>query len=218
MSDQPSNQSNYNLPGNSHKKADGVPETEVRTPKFEKSITGTVVERKKPLGKRIAETFTGDDSRSVGHFVLFEVVLPAAKQMIVDAGSQGLERMFYGESNRGRNAPMNRGGGSGYNYNRPTSIRQDIPRQQALSQKSRATHDFRDIVLETRGEAERIRDDLVGAIETYGSTTVSDLYEFVGITGSFQDDKWGWYDLRDVRIQRVREGYMINLPRPAVIE
>lgn len=215
MSDQSTIKNAYNLPGNSHKKSDAAEEPEIRKPKFDKAITGNVVERKKPLGKRIAETFTGDDSRSVGHYVLFEVILPAAKQMIVEAGSQGLERMFYGDSNRGRSIP---GRSRDYNNYNQVSRSRPEPRPQALSQKSRATHDFRDLVLETRGEAERVRDELLSAIETYGSTTVSDLYEFVGITGSFQDDKWGWYDLRDIRVQRVRDGYMLNLPRPQPIE
>ena len=211
-----SNATPYNLPSNSNKKKEGPAATEERTPKLQKAITGDIVQRKVPLGKRIAKTFTGDDSKTVGHFVLFEVILPAAKQMIVDAGSQGLERMFYGESGRGMRSAN--GGRPQYNaYNRvvPNGKTND-PR--GISQKARASHDFREIIFETRGEAEKVSDDLSGHVEQYDSATVSDLYDLVGVTGTFQDDKWGWYDLRDTRIRRVKEGYLLELPRPQPIE
>lgn len=209
MTDAPAGQ-NYNLPGNSNKKKASDQKSE-RPEKFEKTITGEVVQRKKSLGKRIAETFTGDDSKTVGQFVLFEVILPAAKQMISDAASQGVERLLFGGESRGGRTV------SRVPYNRVTpSGRRDEPR--AISQKARATHNFSEIVLETWAEAEKVLDDLTAAIEQYESATVADLLDMVGVTSTFQDNKYGWYELRDSHIRRVKEGYLLDLPRPTALD
>src|SRR5690606_17881328 len=102
-----------NYPPNTHKSKDSEskrPQKEnAEKPKFEKVADGE--HRKKSLGKKISETFTGDDARSVGEYVLFDVVIPAAKTMISDAVGQGVERMLFGEARRPRT-----GGGSRTNY------------------------------------------------------------------------------------------------------
>lgn len=199
--------SNYS---NSHK----AKETAKETPNFEKVIVGEVITRKKPLGTRIKEAFTGDDSRSVGHFILFDVVLPATKQLISDVASQGVERLLFGDN--ARSSTVRRGGYSN-TYNRVSTNNVRIREREeprAISQRARATHEFSEVVLADRPEAQRVLDDLTAAIDQYDTVTVSDLYDLLGITGTFQDDKWGWYELRDARIVRVREGYLLDLPKP----
>lgn len=206
-----------NYPGNSHKAKEAVvkPIKPKEAPKLEKVITSAIVERKKPLGRRIVESFTGDDSKSVGHFVLFDVVLPTTKQLISDVVSQGIERLLFGENSR----QQTRGGyRPGYNNYSPRPVQRRDEPARAISQKARATHDFNEIVIESRQDAQKVLDDITAAIEQYDVATVSDLYDLVGITGSFQDDKWGWYDLRAARIVRVREGYLLDLPKPEPVE
>ena len=82
-----------------------------------------------------------------------------------------------------------------------------------MSTRDKATHNFDGIILESRREAEEVIDRLGDLIDNYDAATVSDLYELVGITGSFTDDKWGWTDIRSAGIRRVREGYLLQLPR-----
>ena len=53
-------------------------------------------------------------------------------------------------------------------------------------------------------------DEIVG---TYGTVSVADLYDLVGITGAYTDNKYGWTDIRSASVVRVRDGYMIKLPR-----
>ena len=215
MPDKAPVKSNY-VP-NSRKSKETQPEKTTK-----KIITGDVVKRKKPLGQRIAAAFTGDDARSVGGYVLFDVLLPAAKAMISDAVSQGVERMLFGEarSSSSRNyTSYNRMYRSGYSTgtsSNSSGSRDDVARR--ISRQSRATHDFDDIVLSARNEAEEVLDQLVGLVEQYDVATVADLYSFVGIEASFADEKWGWSDLRGSGVTRVRDGYLLNLPRPVVID
>jgi hypothetical protein len=50
-------------------------------------------------------------------------------------------------------------------------------------------------------------------IDTYGIVSVADFYDLVGITGNYTDNKYGWNNIHSASIVRVREGYMIKLPR-----
>jgi hypothetical protein len=82
-----------------------------------------------------------------------------------------------------------------------------------MSRTGRAKHDFDEVVLESRGEAEEVLSNLVDSIIDYGQATVADFYDLVGIATNFVDGKWGWTDLRNASVSRVRGGYLINLPR-----
>lgn len=185
-------------------------------PKIERVTTKAPVERKK---SRFAEAFSGDDIRSVRDYVIFEVFFPAAKNMFSDAVSQGVERLLFGES-RGRSRSTTIGRTSGYvPYNRASSSgsgRREEPR--TLNRQARATHDFREVVIQDRFEADEVLDNLQNLVDAFDVATVSDFYELVGITGSFTDNKWGWYDLRGSKIRRVGEGYLVDLPRPVTID
>jgi len=220
---QPKKPARSNYPSNTNKEKAGevVPATKVtseseRAP-LEKVISGNAVQRKKSLGSKIAETFAGDDAQSVGQYILFDVVIPATKNLISDMVSQGIERLLFGDA-RGRIQVDRRvGGRTGYNkmYNGGLSRERDReePRSRSLSNRARATHDFGEILMETRGEATEVLDRLMLQVEEYDVATVADLYNLVGISGTFQDEKFGWTDLRGSEVVRVRNGYVLRLPR-----
>lgn len=87
------------FPSNQHKdKEDVEPKKEEAKEKVEKVVETEPVRRKKPLGTRLKETFFGGDTRGVWGYVTQEVLVPAAKDVIADAVSQGIERMVYGEA------------------------------------------------------------------------------------------------------------------------
>lgn len=201
-----------NYQSNSHKSR----ETKSAQPEknIEKVITGEAIQRKKSAGSKFKDVFTGEDARSVGSYILFDVFVPALKSMLADATSQGVERILFGDNRRTNSS----GGRQGYtSYNKMYSSKpNNAPRE--LSRTARATHNFGEVILSSRGEAEEVLDRLTALIDTYSVATVSDLYDLVGITGNFTDDKWGWYDLRGSHISRIREGYLINLPQTQPVE
>ena len=214
------------FPSNSRKQKEPV-KAEVEEPKkFEKVTSGEVVRRKKPLSKRFKEIFVGDDSRGVAEYVLLDVLIPAAKDMIVDAGQTALERKFYGETRSHARRSAARGtpfGHTPYNryssndpFRRPAS-RED-PRNAGMTRRGRATHNFDEILLATRVEAEEVVDRLFDAILRYDSVTVGDLYDLVGAERSYQDTKWGWTDITGATVRRTRSGYLLDLPRPEPLD
>ena len=190
--------------------------------KVSKVISGEPILRKKSLGRRFRETFlTGEDAQSVFIYLFAEVFVPAAKDTISDMVTQGVDRALYGES-RGR-PPRSRTVGSQISnsvisYNRiSTGNRREDPRRPVRDQK-RAIHSIDDIVLETRIEAQEVLDNMVEIVANYDSASVADLYELCGFSGPYTNEKWGWTDLRGARLARVRDGYLLDLPKPELLD
>lgn len=214
-----------NYPGNSHaSRNQATPEKEERK-KLEKVTSGVVVQRKTPLFTRIKETFIGDDIGSVGNYILLDVFIPAAKSTISDAFTQAVERMLFGGDNVGRRSSNHNSRGSYVSYNRmhdrPGSQyrpEEDRPGGRPQSQRARMTHQYEEIILDSRGDAELVLDRLGDLIGEYGVATVADLYDLVGITENYTDNKFGWYGLGGAHVSRVRDGFLVNLPKTSVIE
>lgn len=179
----------------------------------EKIVQGEVIRRKKPLGRRFSEAFLGGDARSVGEYVVLDVLIPAAKDTIADAVSQGVERMVFGEV---RSTARRHRTTSGYTpYGSASRNRASEPRM--MSRANRARHNFEEIIIETRVEATEIIENMMRDIDKYGQISVAALYEMVGITSSHIDMKWGWVDATDFGLRRVREGYLLDLPKPELL-
>lgn len=180
--------------------------------KTEKIVSGTVKQQKRSLGKRMAETFLEDNTRSVGDYVIHDVLIPAAKSMICDiVGWGGFAEMLLFGSIRGNQKITRQGGQSRTSYG--NFHQSSNMRDRGMTRDSRARHDFGQISLDSRGEAEDVLSHLVDMTIDYGQATVADLYDLVGITSAFTDNKYGWTDLRNSSVSRGRDGYIINLPR-----
>lgn len=217
------------FPSNSHRflvNESKTPEkVEPEPKKVEKVVEGKVVIRKKPLGTRMKEMFVGDDMRTVGQYLMLDVLMPAVKDTIADITSQGVERMLFGEV-RSVNRRGPRSNSSNYtnytNYSRYQTQAERRPQRSRseLTPRARATHDFDQIILKTRGEAQEVIDRLFELVNKYDSATVADLYELVGVPGDYTDDKWGWTDLRGAGATRLSRGsgYLLDLPRPELLE
>jgi len=176
------------------------------------------VRKKKSLRKRFSEAFVAGTPRMAIQFVLLDVLLPAAKDMVVEAGHSGLEKLIFGESRRRGSLPPQSGQYGYVNYSRysagGTAGSRLSSAQRAMSRQARARHDFDEIVLDLREEAEEVIDQLFEVINRYGAATVADLYELVGLASTHQDHKWGWTDLRGAGVTRDRHGYVLDLPDP----
>ena len=189
-------------PSNSNKSKE--PQQEKKRP--EKVATGVVVKRKKNWYERFFHTVFSDEADTLSSYIVMEVLVPAFRNLLYDTVSQGAERALYGESRRSSASR------TGYtNYSAASSGRN--PSRPVLSRQARASHDFDDIVLATRPEADEVLDALREMIELYNQATVADLYDLVGVTTDFTDNAWGWTDLRGATVRPIRGGYLLNLPR-----
>lgn len=199
-----------------------APASKSEPKKVERVTIGEVSRRKRPLGKRFLDTFFGGDAQGVMGYVFLDVLVPAAKDMVADAVTTAIERTLFGEVRSGnrrggaRSGPFS-GGYTSYNrYSSPSSgTRREEPREapREVSRRARASHDFDEIILATRAEAQEVIDRLFDLISQYEQATVNDLYELVGVSGNFTDESYGWTDIRGAGITRIRGGYLLDLPR-----
>lgn len=208
------------FPSNSHK---AKKEPEDNEKKVKKITKGTVVTKKKSLSKRMMSMLVGDDVSSVSSYIIYDVIIPSAKSTISDIVSGGIEMLLFGDT-RGSRTTRNRDKSYvSYNnyYNkdhRGAGGSGRLPASRDISTRSRSSHNFDDIILGARGEAEEVLSHLVDLTEDYGMATVADLYDLVGITANFTDNKYGWDSLGSASVSRVREGYLINLPKTRLLD
>jgi hypothetical protein len=167
----------------------------------------TVTKREQGIASKLMKNFISEDSHTVGSYVLLEVLLPAFKNMVVEAGNQALERIFYGDRPR-RSTDVR----SGYiNYQRASEPRVVAPR--TLSQQARTSHRFDEWEFPTRAMALEVIDKLQLVLDEYPSVSVADLYEIIGVTGEFTDNKWGWTSLSGANVRAARGGgFYLELP------
>lgn len=202
-------------PANSKRARQADPQEEK---KVEAVVTGEVIRRKRSPFAKLTHGFLAEDSGSVTEYVLQEVLLPAAKELIYNMFTEGLNRTLFGDSRPAK--PAQRTGYTNYSSRSTTTVARTTPGGNVtpLSRQQRATHDFRDIIVGNRGEAEDVLDRMRDLINEYQVCTVADFFELIGQTGEFTDDVWGWFDLRSASIRPVRGGYMFYLPRTQPIK
>lgn len=178
--------------------------------------------RKKGLGKRMSETFVEGDAQSVWGYVIFDVILPSAKDTIADAVSEAVHRMLFGEG-RARSRSGSRGSGAfgrqGYHsaFEGSGSRRRERDRDSRdISRRARSQHETEEIVFQTRVEAETVLENMYELLSRYEVVALRDFYDLSDVTPEFTDEDYGWTDLRGSRVERLRggRGYVIDLPRP----
>jgi len=216
------------LPGNSHRsqqqKASAEPKKAV-----ERIVQGEAVTRKKPFFRRLRDTFLANRADTVGEYVVWDILIPAFKNTVADSGKAFIDNMLF-DGRRGQSGSIvgnmvNQSIGqyqysqqqanfNRTNYNR---VGNPIPGPD-ISPRGRAIHDFKEILIPTRVEAEGVIASLLWHIENYNAVTVSDFYQMCGISPDYTDDRFGWTDIQGAGILMRGNMYVIDLPRPIELD
>ena len=187
---------------NSHK-------TKAEAEKKEKEKITPVVKgnkKKQSMTRKLADNFVSDDVHNVKSYVLMDVLIPAAKKAISDIVTNGIDMILYGESGRTKK----RSSSDYISYNRYSSRDRDRDYDRG---RTRSGYSYDDIVLDTRSEAMDVLARMDEIIDTYGQVSVADMYDLVDVSSNYTDNKYGWTNLRDAEPVRVRDGYIIKLPK-----
>lgn len=175
--------------------------------KVEKVVSGSVKSRKKSEIQKFADVFIQEDAQKVKSYILMDVLVPAIKKAISDIVTNGIDMILYGETGRTKK----NGTASKISYRSYYDNRDD--RRDYGSSRTQTGYNYNNVILDNRGEAEEVLSRMDELIATYGLVSVADFYDLVGITGSYTDNKYGWTDIRNASVVRVRDGYTIKLPR-----
>lgn len=197
---------------NSHKYKEARANEEVKEEgrqKVEKIVNGRVKTKKKNEITKFKDIFIAEDVSNVKSYILMDVLVPAVKKAVSDIVTNGIDMILYGGNGR---RGSDRFGASKVSYQRYYDRGDD--RRAVSDQRTRTGYSYDDIILDTRGEAEEVLARMDELIETYGIVSVADLYDLVGVTGNYTDNKYGWTNIRNAEPVRMRDGgYMLKLPK-----
>ena len=187
---------------NSHRSKEEQKSPSEERKKVEKVVNGKVKAKKK---SSFADVFVSEDAANVKDYIWMDVIVPLVKKTICDIFADIPNMIFYGKPGGGR-----RSTNSSYVSYRDYSRRDDRPVGES---RTRTGYSHDDIILETRGEAEEVLDRMNELIDTYGIVSDADMYDLVGISCNYTDNKYGWTNIRNAEPIRVRDGYMLKLPK-----
>ena len=178
--------------------------------KVEKVVAGKVTAKPKSGIAKLAETFFAEDIHKVKDYIVKDVIMPTIKDTIWTIIARGSERMLYGEAGHSpKNSKL-----PFVNYN--GLFKSNTPAAPTPSSSSGSQYSVDNIILEDRGDAEKVLTAMNAQIATYGEVSISTLYEMIGEPiGDFMSTRWGWRSLNTAGIMRTSNGgYKLDLPRP----
>lgn len=195
--------------------------------KLDSVISEKPKKRKRNLASRLVVGVLGPEGLpGIGSYVSEEIIVPAIKNIIVDAVTSGINMVMYGE-NRPHNPravnrqPANRYYSSGprptYNYTSRYTSQQPDPKERHAPRANR--YGIEEYVIENREDAAHVLTTLTEQADMYGSVSVADYYDLIGVPSEYTDNNYGWILETIVRatIRPVRGGYIIALPAVDVI-
>lgn len=178
--------------------------------KVEKVVSGSVKVKKKNGVTKFADNFISEDIHNVKSYVITDVLIPSVKRAISEMVTNGIDMILYGSTGgRSKRSSADRVSYRNYYDRRDDDRYRDRDRDRVRT----SAYSFDDIVLDSRGEAEEVLARMDELIDQYGIVSVADLYDLVGVTGNYTDNKYGWTNIHNAEPIRVRDGYMLRLPK-----
>lgn len=188
-------------------------------------VTG---KKKRGLMERLVIGMFGErGERGIGNYISQEIVVPAIKDIVVSSITSGVNMAVYGEerpsgapykgvntvnhrtTTPSRTQPRTNYGGY-YQGSQPTSrVTTGVGRQQQVEE----------YILGSRQEAEGVLNEMWVVVNSYGSASIADYYEMIGVPTAYTHNSYGWDagDMAHTQLRKVSGGYIISFPRPRVL-
>lgn len=208
MSEFPNNSLKYrsSLDGPSQEKKE---EKKPKKERLQKVIDGEAKRTKKSFTRRLIDSFIKDDIPGIKKKLIEDVIIPNITDGLFNITNNAVAMIF------GR--PVRPAGRT--NYSTATRASYTPYYEKDRSQEMRkAAYAVDDITFQTRGEADRVLEAMMDAIDRYGILAVADYYDIAGITPEPSDFKIGWDNIDGARTAGTSNGYIIRLPRARQID
>lgn len=201
----------------SKKTAEESDDNDISETKVRQVATAKV--HKQSLLKRIGKSILEDGIAMARERAINDIIIPGFKSLIFDTVTEMFDIMLFGNSERPSEGSRRRSSGSRRSERVSYSDYYDGRSRRGSERYVRESlYEPDDIILDTRNDARAVLDELDMAIRKYGQASVADLYDIVGVTSEWTDNKYGWTSLRGVAIKPVRNGFMLDLPRTQVLD
>lgn len=182
--------------------------------------------KKKSAGKLLMDSFIHEDSQSISEFIVYDVVIPALKDMFFEMITGSSSRILFGDD---RGSRTYRGASRGVVVNNTDKYhssykttpqappwRQDPREGRKVAGSNRTTTD--DVVVSSRQEGLEVLERLQDYLDVYSDVPVAVLNDLTGITSEPMDEKYGWRDLRGADVKYIRGEWVIIMPRAIYLD
>lgn len=178
----------------------------------ESVVKGNVSVRQKSGLRKAAEIFFAKDIDDVKNYLIYDVLLPEAKDALYALINNGAQMFLYGETRNKRNPNTN---GIRFSYNK--CYDQGKPERNTLTNKANLTR-LDDVVFDDMRDAEEVLNSMVDILETYGTVSVSEFCELANRPDEYTDRKYGWTNLATAEVRRMSGGgYYIKFPKAILL-
>lgn len=196
---------------NSHslrdEKDNGIPEK-----RREPVVSGSATVQKKTGFSKFANSIIAEDMRSVGLWIVSDVIVPSVKKVIYDVITNGADMMLYGRASGPRSSSTISKVSYGSYYQKPYGS------EPLRAGSNGGAFNYDNIVFDNRGDAEAVLTGLEDLLDQFEVVTVSDLYELADVASpSYTANQYGWTSLKGASVIRCRDGYLIKLPKVTVL-
>ena len=176
-----------------------------------KPVATSAKTKKKSEVKKLTDIFISEDASNVKSYIFMDVLVPAIKKAISDIVTDGIDMILYGSTGGSRRKSSSSKVSYSSYYDRDRRDRRE-------SRASTSRFNYDDIVVDYRGEAEDMLERMEEIIDTYQIVSVADMYDLAGLTAPHTANKYGWTNLRNAKVVRTRDGYVLDLPKALPID
>lgn len=185
---------------------------------------GQTVIKKDTVGKKFADVFLAENMSNVKDYIIFDVLVPAVNDTIVNMLTSGVSMLFKGQPgsyNRGSGRSRLNERTSYSSYYGRSSDNREKPAERRYERPTRSTNGYIEIGFTELGDAKEVRQEIYNIIQDdkYPYVSVQEYYALSDHAdlAEYTDTRRGWYadDLRRIEISRCYDGlYRLDLPRP----
>ena len=201
---------------NSHKYKDEQKTAPAEEKRVAKVAKGPVKTKKNEV-RKIADIFISEDITNVKNYIFMDVLVPAIKKAIYDIVTNGIDMFLYGGTGKGKSSSSGAKVSYRSYYDQKSNSSASRGSENSMSRNG---FDYEDLVFSNRGDAEMVKQQMGDVIGRYGVVTIADMYEMAdpNLTAPYTSHKYGWMEVSSAEAVRVRDGYILKLPRPVPID
>lgn len=185
-------------------------------PKKVKPVIPGATQVPRPATRRFMDYMFAESPKALAGKVGRDVIVPRLKAGFEETVRSFLSGMLWGNGGSPVNQMIKgttmRVGGMNYSQIPPSTTGLAIQANQ-----SRTGGNYQDIVVPSQQQAEVVLANMFDLLNEYRVVTVANLYELANMSAAISDYNFGWTSLDGARISKVREGFLLELPRPVII-